>query len=212
MHTLHRRMLLAAAAGLALAPSAPAHAVPWEMPPAAARHPAYRRWDRARAARALPLDMAITNEAGRPMRLRDWLGGGPAVLAVWATWCGPCLRESPDLARISERLQSAGSPVRVRALQAFDSAAPRVARATLQRLNAESLLSARATPAAERALIQVFGASPSDPTRITLPSLLLIAPDGRELGRSTGLLEGVDGDYTYWRDQETFEFLMRMSA
>lgn len=33
---------------------------------------------------------------------------GPAVINLWATWCGPCRREMPELARLHRELAPAG--------------------------------------------------------------------------------------------------------
>jgi len=34
-------------------------------------------------------------------RLLSQLRGAPAVVNVWASWCGPCAREAPELATVS---------------------------------------------------------------------------------------------------------------
>jgi cytochrome c biogenesis protein CcmG/thiol:disulfide interchange protein DsbE len=42
-----------------------------------------------------------------PARFRQLLGqlrGVPVVVNVWASWCGPCLEEAPQLARVSRSL------------------------------------------------------------------------------------------------------------
>ncbi|WP_174529598.1 TlpA family protein disulfide reductase, partial [Micromonospora maritima] len=38
---------------------------------------------------------------GAPVRVRDVKG--PAVINVWASWCGPCRKELPAFQRLSER-------------------------------------------------------------------------------------------------------------
>ncbi|WP_089157594.1 TlpA family protein disulfide reductase [Micromonospora sp. NBS 11-29] len=38
---------------------------------------------------------------GAPVKLRDVRG--PAVINVWASWCGPCRKELPAFQRLSER-------------------------------------------------------------------------------------------------------------
>jgi thiol-disulfide isomerase/thioredoxin len=38
-------------------------------------------------------------------RLLDQLEGKPVVVNVWASWCGPCVREAPSLAQVSRTFQ-----------------------------------------------------------------------------------------------------------
>ncbi|MGE3141765.1 MAG: TlpA family protein disulfide reductase [Hyphomonadaceae bacterium] len=190
--------------------AAPAFAQSWRLPAALEAHTAYASWARDARGGALPMDAPVLDENGRSTSLSGWLGGRPAVVAIWATWCAPCLVESPDLARLSTRLEQAGARTIVRAVQAYDTAGLHMARATLQRIRARDLKSGRAMPAAERAFIRVFGASPNDPRRIPLPCVLLIGPDGRELGRGVGVLDSHEGRTTYWGDAATFDFLRQL--
>lgn len=44
---------------------------------------------------------------GEPVELRSTIDG-PAVINFWATWCGPCRRELPELASLHGQLESEG--------------------------------------------------------------------------------------------------------
>lgn len=45
------------------------------------------------------------DENGKKMSLKD-LKGKVVLVNLWATWCGPCIREMPDLSKISEELKN----------------------------------------------------------------------------------------------------------
>lgn len=46
----------------------------------------------------------IWNEKGTQVSLKD-MKGKVILVNLWATWCGPCVREMPDLSKISEELK-----------------------------------------------------------------------------------------------------------
>lgn len=184
-----------------------AHAGP--LPAALSSHPGYRAWERPRDRATAPLD-AMIDQGGTRLSLREWLEGRPAVLALWATWCGPCLVEKPIQARMADRLEQAGARARILLLQTFDPQSLDNGRRILTRLGADHLPNARATPDAEAAFVSLFGASPRTPTRTSMPALLLIGADGAQLGRAIGTMAGVNGRTDYWEDEPTFDFLSRL--
>lgn len=50
-----------------------------------------------------PPDLMLSDLQGTPLALRSTLQGRPAVLALWATWCGVCQRELPLLQQAQQR-------------------------------------------------------------------------------------------------------------
>ncbi|MDQ7792849.1 MAG: TlpA disulfide reductase family protein [bacterium] len=42
-------------------------------------------------------DFELVDLAGKRVRLSELVRQGPVVLNFWATWCGPCVRELPEL-------------------------------------------------------------------------------------------------------------------
>jgi thiol-disulfide isomerase/thioredoxin len=73
----------------------------------------WRPYRTAAEAAALPVgmlrgqrfpDLAFAAADGRPVRLSDFLGK-VTVLHFWGSWCPPCQREMPDLARLVKRME-----------------------------------------------------------------------------------------------------------
>lgn len=204
MNKVTRRAVLTGAAAAAAAPSA------WATPQAASDDPGFRAFTAPRAVSALPLnEMVETAEGAR--RIGEWIGRRPAVIALWASWCAPCLIEKPHQAALAQRLAAAGASTRIFALQAYDEGvALDDARWMLDRIHAESLPLARATPAAQVALSRLFNPR-TRRVQVTLPSALLIGGDGLEIGRAQGRMFGTDGRGDYWQDEATFRFLSRLN-
>jgi peroxiredoxin len=48
---------------------------------------------------------------GKPTAIRDAVGGRPALISLWATWCEACAGEFEPLARLSNRAGSVGAVV-----------------------------------------------------------------------------------------------------
>jgi thiol-disulfide isomerase/thioredoxin len=55
-------------------------------------------------------DFSLTTTDGQVQTLAG-LRGRPVILNFWATWCGPCRAEMPELQRVHERLAEAGMVV-----------------------------------------------------------------------------------------------------
>jgi thiol-disulfide isomerase/thioredoxin len=50
------------------------------------------------------LETQIINIKGKPFKLSDYKGK-VVLLNLWATWCGPCRMEMPELVKISEEFK-----------------------------------------------------------------------------------------------------------
>lgn len=50
------------------------------------------------------IDFTVTDLDGRTVQLSEFRGK-TVLLNIWATWCGPCIKEIPDLKEIYEQLK-----------------------------------------------------------------------------------------------------------
>jgi thiol-disulfide isomerase/thioredoxin len=214
-----RRALLTSALAPAVAPLA-AHA---QGIPALAEwlraHPGFAAWEAPPRPADRLMNARIDTGQSR-ITMREWLGGRPTVLAVWATWCAPCLVEKRPEAILDARLQAAGSRTQVKALLAFDTGTLAESELMLDRLGAGTLGNAQATDAAEQSLLWVFGFDRERRSRSSrgttysqlstvLPFTLLLDGNGGLLGRSTGVMRD-DQRRSYWEQPETFDMLQRL--
>ena len=126
-------------------------------------------------------------EDGRQRTLADLRGRG-VVLNFWATWCAPCVREMPQLDRLSKML--AGDGIKVLALSEDRAGAPLVRK--FFDVNGIKNL---------EILIDGGGKVMREAKLKGLPTTILIDRQGLEVGRVVGIAE--------WDAKETVEFLGR---
>ncbi len=206
---LTRRSLIAAA-GLAAVPFG-ARATAAEAPFDIRREPGFSGWFPPPYASAAPTDAAMIFENGSRASLGQWMDGRPTLLLLWALWCAPCLQEKQPEDALLRRLRAAGSRTQILALQSYDPRPIGEARAMLERLGAHSLPLARASSDAEAKLVYLTGGqSGAAHSTVTLPAMVLLTGDGREIGRHNGRMPPLPGRPNWFSTQAAFELLMVM--
>jgi len=168
--TLSRVNLIAIAAVAALALAVVLY---WKWPANVSAVPpaALAPFAAEKAPAAVP-QVAIADGTGRLIPLAS-LKGKYVLLNLWATWCAPCVRELPALARLKAAVPGGN----------FDVVAVDVGRGSAA--EARSFLDAHDARAlgtyvdSNLALLRAFGA-------YGLPLTVLIDRQGREIGRAVG--------------------------
>jgi thiol-disulfide isomerase/thioredoxin len=121
--------------------------------------------------RSLP-EITFKDAEGGPLSLSQWQGR-VVLVNLWATWCGPCREEMPELAELQARLGSEDFEVVAISL---DRSGAEVARPFIETVGAEAL-ALYLDPSTK--VLAGFKA-------VGLPATMLIDRQGRELGRMFG--------------------------
>ena len=121
---------------------------------------------------------------GDPIHLPEDFAGRPLLVNVWASWCGPCIKEMPELDRYARAQGEAG--VRVLGL-ALDE--PQAVRDFLQRIPVAYPQAIDAPGPADA------GVRLGNPKGV-LPYSVLLSADGRLLKQKIGPFE--DGEIDGW--------------
>lgn len=143
----------------------------------------------AKSPAAVP-PVAFSNAKGDRVSLSR-LKGRYVLLNLWATWCVPCVKELPALARLAAAVPK----------EHFSVIAVDVGRGTAA--DARSFLDAHDAKALETyvdsnlALLRAFGA-------FGLPLTVLIDPQGREIGRALGPAS--------WDSPESIDYFRALTA
>lgn len=124
------------------------------------------------AGRPLVPDVSFTAGSGQTVRLTDFRGRF-VVLNMWATWCPPCVKELPSLARAQAAL-----PAERIAIVAVDLEHNQPVE-TLEFLRAHGAGDLRVYVDRDLVLMRMFKA-------YGLPLTVIIDPEGREIARAFG--------------------------
>ena len=120
-----------------------------------------------------PVQLSVTDLTGKPLVLEELYG--PLLLVnVWATWCAPCVKELPTLRNLA---RDHGSDRLKVVTISIDRGGANVVRPFLAENGVEDL----------PVYLDPKGASMAAFTLRGLPTTLLLAPNGRELGRLDGV-------------------------
>ncbi len=137
------------------------------------------------ASRGEPIpNLRLPGLEGEPITLPSAYAGRPLLINVWATWCGPCIREMPELERFS--VEQAPNGVQVVGI-ALDEA-----------LAVQDFLTR--TPVSYPILVDAPG--PADAgvrlgnLKGVLPYSVLVSADGRVLKQRIGPF--TEGEITSW--------------
>jgi thiol-disulfide isomerase/thioredoxin len=117
-------------------------------------------------------DLAFADSAGKPLKLSDWRGK-VTLFNLWATWCAPCRKEMPALAKLQSKLGGPDFEVLAISIDRKGAAA-----------SAAFLDEAKAT--ALKLYVDPSSKALSALQAIGLPASVLVDREGREIGRLLG--------------------------
>lgn len=130
--------------------------------------------------------LRVADLGGKPVELPRAYAGRPILINIWASWCGPCIKEMPELSRYAKSQGASG--VQVVGI-ALDNAAD--VSAFLQRIPVDYPILIDA-PGPRDAGVQLGN------PRGVLPYSVLVGADGRLLKQRIGPF--VDGEIEGWAD------------
>ena len=120
-------------------------------------------------------DFSFSNDKGETLDLSKWKGR-VVLLNLWATWCAPCRKEMPDLAKLQTAM--GGPDFEVVALS-LDRKGLVASQAFLKETGVGNLAAYVEPEGKTLAAVQALG----------LPATILIDRNGKEAGRILGPLE-----------------------
>jgi thiol-disulfide isomerase/thioredoxin len=117
-------------------------------------------------------DVAFADGEGKPLKLSDWKGR-VVLINLWATWCAPCRKEMPDLAKLQRELGS--DQFEVVAIS-VDRKGVEASSSFLKETGADAL----------RLYVEPSTNIVGELQSAGLPATILVDRQGRELGRLLG--------------------------
>ena len=117
-------------------------------------------------------DIAFQDGTGAALKLSDWKGR-VALVNLWATWCAPCRKEMPDLAKLQAELGSKNFEV---VAISVDRKGVDASSAFLKETGADTL----------KLYVEPTSAILNDLQALGLPLTLLVDRNGNEIGRLLG--------------------------
>lgn len=117
-------------------------------------------------------DVAFADGEGKPLKLSDWKGR-VVLINLWATWCAPCRKEMPDLAKLQRELGS--DQFEVVAIS-VDRKGAEASSSFLKETGADAL----------RLYVEPSTNIVGELQSAGLPATILVDRQGRELGRLLG--------------------------
>ena len=117
-------------------------------------------------------DIAFADDEGKPLKLSDWKGR-VVLINLWATWCAPCRKEMPDLAKLQAELGS--DQFEVVAIS-VDRKGAEASSAFLKETEADAL----------KLYVEPTTKIVGELQSAGLPATILVDRQGRELGRLLG--------------------------
>ncbi len=120
--------------------------------------------------------LTVTRGDGTRTPMAEMLPDGPAILHFWATWCGPCRKELPDVADFAAFLGERDEGSRLFAVSVDRADHARVAAFMHDELGLERLTTWQVAEGAPGTDFRLFG----------YPATIVLRPDGTILKRIAG--------------------------
>lgn len=116
------------------------------------------------------VDFTVETEDGQTISLSDYVGKGKYVLVdFWASWCGPCIQETPVIAEVYEKYKDKG--LEVLGIAVWDQ--PEATKGAIEKHNITwpQILNAQTIPT------DAYGIA-------GIPHIILFGPDGKIVKRN----------------------------
>ncbi|KGN42913.1 TlpA family protein disulfide reductase [Knoellia aerolata] len=128
--------------------------------------------------RLKPITLEGTTLDGRQWSSTSERGKQVVVVNMWASWCGPCIKEIPDLQKVWTDVQAAGKPVQFMGINFREGPERGAALAQETKMTYPSLTDESGT------LILAFGRQ----APVNTPSTLILDREGRVAARANGVV------------------------